>query len=101
MSNPTPTPWISEEVASTGGENPVPVCDILSFDKRVLIAESLSEEDAALIVKAVNSYAKLVATLKLLATNQLSDANCASVEIASKRVSNVSRGVLKDVGEEV
>lgn len=69
---PMPLPWRLEEVADTGGEDCIPICEILSGDgttRAALVAEHVHGPDAELIVRAVNCHADLLAALRWMVEN--------------------------------
>jgi hypothetical protein len=65
MRRRSPGTWTAEEVGSTGGENPMPVYEVLAGNQW-RVAEHVSEADARLIAAAPDMLALLRATFDAL-----------------------------------
>jgi len=109
----TPRPWIWEgdfKFTNSGArivtdKNGNAVAHVLTVAERKRSTpynapDSGRDANAALIVRAVNAHDGLVAALRTLANNQLSDDNCADVATAGKRVRNIAAAALRAAGVE-
>ena len=95
----TPGPWIAEEVGSTGGENPVPVVEVVTADGYERVCEYVSKDDARLIAAApelLDALIDMLATAEHAYTVRASD----GAEITHPAVTRARAAIAKATGRD-
>jgi len=90
----TPLPWYSRP--SAGDQQ-----HMVSSEKtgETVAVFYRAKKDAAYAAHAAEHYPKLVRLLKTYAGCDLNEGNCASLEVATKRIRFLAREALRDIGE--
>lgn len=88
----TPRPWSARGLDGS--------LTVYGDGDKYKVAYYVTDDDAALIVRAVNAHDVLVDALRLFANNKLTNATCASVEVAASRVRNIAAQALRAAGVE-
>jgi len=87
MTNPT---FTAEEIATTLAE------DRYIMDGAERVGQYRLRRAHHIIAQLQAQNEKMRAALKQLADNQLSEDNCASVDVAARRVRNIASAAIKD-----